>query len=901
MPAQRSGLRRVALDLHVHTPASFDWQGPDLSPHEFMEAVAATGLRGIAVTDHATGEWIDQLKGPARDAGVTIYPGMELNNIAGNDGIHIVALFDPEFTGGDADRFLTSVGALTGTGKRLRRGSATVGPIEVLDSISRFGGIAVLAHCASSKGALGGMRGELRTRIVQHPALLAAEAPPEDFHNEEKRRSRKRMWDILDGQDPNYRRELAVYAASDNPASKGHGHEATGVGRRFSLFWMEEPLTLEGLRQCLVDRGSRIEIPAPGTPIGAVPRRETPSISRVRVTGGYLDGLDISLHEGLTTVLGPKGSGKSLLVELMRFALGQEPTQTDISRDHQTKLEKRLEPYGRVAVDVRLVDGSVVTVEREFSPADSNPWRSEVTPADIVTCHFLSQGEVVRIAESEDEQISFIDSFFDFRTFRTQISDVAKRLPEVDREVSRQIANQALVRELTEKRAALATEISTKERLLKGRGFARFQRAQAKSRFIEAAVARANEVVTALKESASRLDTVPDAPKAPQGLGRDSTVLRLGRDARRLKAHASSTIRGAVEEAERALQELETEQRRWRDDYAVEEDAYSKEVQKAGGDQRALSQARGRLERDLASAEADLARARQVADRFESTMNRRNALLAELRGLQEAYSNARQERCKWFEDNSDGRIKARVDVRSNPGEFQARLLALKRGSWLTNDESSAIASRVAPEAFVESLLQFSQSSSQRDLAGVARASGIPVSRVAVLAEFLLSQGAKAGFEQLLALQHQVTPTDRPDIRFRLDDGSFAPLSELSTGQKCTALLIMALAEGERPIVVDQPEDSLDVRSIWEDMCVRLRLSKRNRQFIFTTHNSSLAVASDSDTFLVMVGGPRHGEVVLAGAIDHEDVRDEVISLLEGGQATYFLKQRKYHISDPYMR
>jgi hypothetical protein len=112
---------------------------------------------------------------------------------------------------------------------------------------------------------------------------------------------------------------------------------------------------------------------------------------------------------------------------------------------------------------------------------------------------------------------------------------------------------------------------------------------------------------------------------------------------------------------------------------------------------------------------------------------------------------------------------------------------------------------------------------------------------------------------------------------------------------------MILCEGDLPIVVDQPEDSLDIRSIWEDMCLRLRRSKRNRQFIFTTHNSSLAVASDSDKFVVLQADARRGLVFLDGAIDTEDVRDEVITLLEGGEKTYLLKQRKYNIVDPYQR
>ena len=167
--------------------------------------------------------------------------------------------------------------------------------------------------------------------------------------------------------------------------------------------------------------------------------------------------------------------------------------------------------------------------------------------------------------------------------------------------------------------------------------------------------------------------------------------------------------------------------------------------------------------------------------------------------------------------------------------------------------------------------------------------------------FLLDPEEGPGIEAILRLQYSVPPRDRPIITFRRENRQYAALDELSTGQKCTALIIMALCEGDQPIVVDQPEDSLDIRSIWEDMCLRLRKAKRSRQFVFTTHNSSLAVASDSDIFIVMQSNAVRGEVFLSGAIDSELVRQEVVTLLEGGEETYFLKQRKYNISDPYQR
>jgi hypothetical protein len=225
---------------------------------------------------------------------------------------------------------------------------------------------------------------------------------------------------------------------------------------------------------------------------------------------------------------------------------------------------------------------------------------------------------------------------------------------------------------------------------------------------------------------------------------------------------------------------------------------------------------------------------------------------------------------------------------------------MKRGSYLSGAEVDKIVQGCSPDEFVNALLRYDLTRDQNDLSAIAAQSGLTTARIAALAEFLVDDEG-VGYERLLELQCRATPTDRPEISFQLEDGSYAPLAELSTGQKCTALLMMALCEGEAPIVVDQPEDSLDIRSVWNDMCLRLRRSKRERQFLFTTHNSSLAVASDSDKFVGLAADARHGEAVLAGAIDNEDVREEVIQLLEGGPGTYFLKQRKYKITDPWQR
>ncbi len=188
------------------------------------------------------------------------------------------------------------------------------------------------------------------------------------------------------------------------------------------------------------------------------------------------------------------------------------------------------------------------------------------------------------------------------------------------------------------------------------------------------------------------------------------------------------------------------------------------------------------------------------------------------------------------------------------------------------------------------LLRYDVKKESKQLEKLAKDANIVLSRMKTLADFLLSQKP---YEELLALQYRALPQDRPEILYNIGNGDYQPLGSISVGQKCTAMLIMALSDGVMPIVIDQPEDSLDIRSIWEDMCLKLRTGKEKRQFIFTTHNSSLAVASDTDCFVILEGAASKGKIVIIGSMDHEPISSEVLKYLEGGIETYRRKFTKY--------
>ena len=275
------GLRFRKLDLHVHTPASKDFRDRNVSADQIVDRAIEVGLDAIAITDHNSGKWIDKVKNAAKGEDLVVFPGVEITCKGGKDGIHLIALFDIERDASHVEHLLSTLGIqLENQGKNesLASGSLT----EVIDTIqnAEWGGIAIPAHVTSSKGILKDMRGQQRIEIIQQPGLIAVEATC--FQKEGLENSGKRAVDLLDGNDPTYRRKLAVYQASDNPSgTDAGGHGLAGIGSRYANFKMEN-INLDSLKQCFLDPDVRI-IQDFEFKMGQYPR-----IENVYISGGFL-------------------------------------------------------------------------------------------------------------------------------------------------------------------------------------------------------------------------------------------------------------------------------------------------------------------------------------------------------------------------------------------------------------------------------------------------------------------------------------------------------------------------------------------------------------------------------------------------------------------------------------
>lgn len=140
--------------------------------------------------------------------------------------------------------------------------------------------------------------------------------------------------------------------------------------------------------------------------------------------------------------------------------------------------------------------------------------------------------------------------------------------------------------------------------------------------------------------------------------------------------------------------------------------------------------------------------------------------------------------------------------------------------------------------------------------------------------------------------------DLPEIRLNdrpLDAQSRPrPLSELSPGQRCSAILPILLLTGDSPLLIDQPEDNLDNRLIRQVIVNILATIKLRRQVIVATHNPNLPVLGDAEqTVILRAVKEKACELQAFGNLDSSKVVTYITDIMEGGREAFQYRQTIY--------
>lgn len=879
MSQDRNGLSYKKIDLHVHTPASHDFINKDITEVDIINHCISIGLDAIAVTDHNTGEYIDRLKEKANGK-ITIIPGVEITCTGGISGIHIIGLFDITKGTADINALLSRLDILpVNFGKQETITGKSVN--DVINEISNMGGLSVLAHCQSSKGVLHDMQGQQRISIIKNPNLYAAETSVQDFLDERKKETKKRVVDLLDGTDANYERKLAVYSASDSKKEGQDGHCLDGIGSQYSYFKTDDIITLESIRQCFID--SDIRIKQSFEEINYI----FPYIKEVKVNSGFFKDQHVKFHSGLNTIIGPKGAGKSLLIEIMRFALNQPSKDIEINKDHLDKLNNKLGQYSEVGIKYVDKFGNENEIKKVYNSKAEN---NEEIYFPVL---FLSQNEIIKTAESESKQIEFIDKFFDFTEYKIKINMLKNDLKTLDMTYAECITAYINNKFLEKNVKNITLEIKNIEKELKDPEYYLYKQKEnafKMSKLQESDFFRLEQFNKKIQNELENvifnqipseiLDINPELKRNKEKLENVKNNFRTNiLDMENYLNSIRDTFNSEKETVEKVFKEsamqYEEKLKNKAIDFNIEKSRKEKEIQLSK-----LIEQQQHLKTQI--------------DTIKTVREQRENKLEELDSVYKAYTEKRKEICNKFEVISNNRLKINLYEDSNKELFKEKLKQIKKGSYIRDDEIEKIANTMSSRDFVNELIRYhvtiENEAKDIKIKDISQKNKISYETIKTLFDFILKE---LKMIEILEMGYAYRAEDIPEIKLRLEDGRYEDINRVSIGQKCTAMLIIALSQGEMPVVIDQPEDSLDLKTIWDDMCNKIRDNKDKRQFIFTTHNSSLAVASDTDKYIVINSTANSGKIVNSGAIDTKEVKENVVDYLEGTEKTYIKKYKKY--------
>ncbi len=145
-------------------------------------------------------------------------------------------------------------------------------------------------------------------------------------------------------------------------------------------------------------------------------------------------------------------------------------------------------------------------------------------------------------------------------------------------------------------------------------------------------------------------------------------------------------------------------------------------------------------------------------------------------------------------------------------------------------------------------------------------------------------------------------TDHISIRYGIDyDG--VDIRKLSPGTRGIVLLLLYLAlddSDDRPLVIDQPEENLDPKSVFDELVHLFVEAKAHRQVIMVTHNANLVINTDADQIIIAESGPHpHGALppitYTSGGLESASIRKAVCDILEGGEGAFQERARRLRV------
>ncbi|MDR1095736.1 MAG: AAA family ATPase [Spirochaetaceae bacterium] len=858
------GAAWLRADFHLHTKADreFSYSGDDdyyLS--SYVEALKAAGIAVGLVTNHNKFDFKEfkALRESAKKQGIFLIPGVELSVNDGANGIHVLIAFSDSWIENGQDRvspFLTTMfPGKTPTEYQNENGRSDKNILQMVEELKKIEKdyFLIFAHVEDSKGLWKEMNGG---KLSDWNTGRYAEVRRHTlgFQKVRTRDDRDKVKQWLGGWYP------AEVEGSDPKSIEE-------VGKCRDCCIKLGALTFEAVKFALLDHENRVS--------AQLPKVSHSHIRNAEFIGGILDGKRISFSPELNTLIGIRGSGKSAVLEMLRYALNIPFGENAGDQKYKSELVRyALGSGGKIVLHAANRFGQSYRIERILNESPVVYIDDKILPGvsggGTVIHKPLYFGQKDLSSSSDGFERDLVE-----KLVAEKLIDVRRRIA-AQQESVRQSAVQFLnigtaaerIDELnTEKqdiahRLAVFAQHGIEARLQKRLDF------DADILFAQNAVSGANNAVRGLedflensalpalggyvsKHNQELLNKfIAEYEKAKSGFGKVNEQL--------------PHIKNSIAAMEALLQELSRSKLDLADEFAEIERNLAQEL--AADDLRVSSDEFLKLKQRQAQVEQELSLLSKSKERNANARGFLRTLLAELGELRHEEFLLIQRELDIVGKHS-GALRLFCEYKGDKAEFLDFTKSMFRGSGIRESTLKGIIDRYTD--FAALFEDYAE----------AEKSGLLGNNPKLFTDW---------FNRSLAEFITFQVPNRFVIKYHEKE-----LKQHSLGQRASALILFVLSQKDNDlIIIDQPEDDLDNQTIYEDVIKLIRELKPNVQFILATHNPNVPVLGDAEQVLAC-SLAENAVNIQSGGIDDPQQQRIIVDIMEGGREAFNKRKEIY--------
>lgn len=872
----RRGSEWRQWDLHLHTPSSpSDYENASITNEDIIQALIENNISAVAITDHNVidVERIKELQKLGEPASITIFPGIELRGEYGKEPINYIGIFPEDC---DVQHVKDELYAKLDLNKK-RKGGRTEDELyctleKGTQEIHSLGGL-VSIHAGKKSNSIECIPNTLPSSMAQKQDIaenvdifeLGKSADAADYN--------KIVFKKLN-------RSYPMIVASDNHNIKKYNF---GGNKDAKSCWIKADTTFEGLKQIVYEPTERVQL----QDLMPDPKEDYRVIDRITFDDPSFTKSEIQFNQNLNSIIGSRSSGKSTL--LNHIAHSVDPIQVQ-----QRGLEGPAKGREWSNLVVHWRDGS-------HSMADTDDDKGIV---------FIPQNYINSLAEAQSENSPILNLaekslFSSEKALSIAKGKLNNELVDIDRNISVGVTDlfslinaQARQKEMIKTigdEEGIKKEIKKLDDEIKKTQVGISEEESRRIKEILEEGVKNKKRIEEVEADIDRLDELSKNNKPNSLISSDLESEFKTKDLYQTIAKELEKAHGAyVEEYRKILNSKKVDLAKEKTKLTIRNNVLK------SGDNKKL------LEKGIKS---------KAAKEKRDARNEQEKKLLEIKKTKKYLASLIEK-----QKNKISEIITYITKRQNLKNDFAKM-AKKILHGVEYSAEVKIDKERAEKFFDDALnLHYSTEIDKSKLpkinAEIDKTYFVNANNLNEVFVWILT--GKLHVKSGLSLEAVVRGLleDHTFIKYNLkyeqDD-----YEQMTPGKKALVILKLLIESDKQkfPILIDQPEDDLDSRSIAGEITDFIKKKKTERQIIIVTHNANLTVNADSEEAIVAnrhdKKSPNHGNKIfdyLTGslestsrneksptALDSMGVREHIIELLEGGEEAFNKRANKLNI------